>query len=33
MNKIYIESENLKKLDEKSIQRMDKVNIVLENVL
>jgi hypothetical protein len=33
MNKIYIESENLKKLDEKSILRMDKVNIVLENVL
>jgi hypothetical protein len=33
MNKIYIDSEKLKKLDEKSILRMDKVNIVLENVL
>jgi hypothetical protein len=33
MNKIYIDSEKLKKLDEKSILRMDRLNIVLENVL
>jgi hypothetical protein len=33
MNKIYIDSEKLKKLDEKSILRMHRLNIVLENVL
>lgn len=33
MNKIYIDSKELKKIDKKSMLRMDRINIVLENKL
>lgn len=33
MNKIYIDSEKIKKIDKKNMLRMDKINIVLENIL
>lgn len=33
MNKIYIDKKKLKKIDKKSMQRMDRINIVLENKL
>ena len=33
MNKIYIDSKELKKIDKKSMLRMDRFNIVLENKL
>jgi hypothetical protein len=31
MNKIYIVKKKLKKIDKKSMLRMDRINIVLEN--
>jgi hypothetical protein len=33
MNKIYIDSKELKKIDKKSMLRMDRINLVLENKL
>jgi hypothetical protein len=33
MNKIYIVKKKLKKIDKKSMLRMDRINIVLENKL
>ena len=33
MNKIYIDSEKIKKIDKKTMLRMDKINTVLENIL
>ena len=33
MNKIYIDSKELKKIDKKSMLRMDRINIVMENKL
>jgi hypothetical protein len=33
MNKIYIDSKELKKIDKKSKLRMDRINLVLENKL
>ena len=33
MNKIYIESEKIKKLDKKTMLRLEKINTVLENIL
>lgn len=33
MNKIYIDSKELKKIDKESMLRMDRINLVLENKL
>ena len=33
MNKIYIDKKNLKKIEKKSMLRIDRINIVLENKL
>jgi hypothetical protein len=33
MNKIYIDSKELKKIDKKSMLKMDRINLVLENKL
>lgn len=33
MNKIYIDSKELKKIDKKSMLRMDRINLVLETKL
>jgi hypothetical protein len=33
MNKIYIDKKKLKKIDKKSMLRMHRINIVLENKL
>jgi hypothetical protein len=33
MNKIYIDSKELKKIDKKSMLRMDRIDLVLENKL
>jgi hypothetical protein len=33
MNKIYIDSKELKKIDKKSMLRMDRINLLLETNL
>ena len=33
MNKIYIDSKELKKIDKKSMLKMDRIDLVLENKL
>ena len=33
MNKIYIDIEKIKKLDKKTMLRLEKINTVLENIL
>lgn len=33
MNKIYIDSKELEKIDKKSMLRMDRINLVLETKL
>ena len=33
MNKIYIDIEKIKKIDKKTMLRLEKINTVLENIL